>query len=59
MLYIRVVVSRPLVDYQGGALSLLPGARTLHTFYNYTGGIDWKVQLMSMPSFFKRYARAM
>lgn len=26
--------------------------------HNYTGGIDWNVQLMSMPSLLKRYARA-
>lgn len=24
----------------------------------YTGGTDWKVQLMSIPSFLRRYARA-
>jgi hypothetical protein len=34
----------------------IPGSKTIIEYY--TGGIDWKVQLISMPSFFMRYQRA-
>jgi len=43
--------------FDNGARDLrFPGSENLEA--GYTGGIDWKVQLISMPSFFKRYQRA-